>query len=145
MPLLAVRHIQDFHRHFPTNDVCLEFLFALRFPAVVCSHCTRKNAYHRARNHGRYTCNCGRSQIYPRKGTLFENSPLPLTMWFYALFLLWKTRGEITARELQRKLDVSYSTAWRMMKCMISASSGQDLTTERPAFESFLESIAKGG
>ena len=141
MPLLAVRHIQDLHRRFPTNDACLEYLFALRFPDVVCPHCGRKNAYHRQTQKQRFICNCGRSQIYPRKGTLFENSPLPLTKWFFALFLLWSEKGFVTPAELQRKLHVTYATAWRMMKKIRAAIPAEKLGDEHGSFESLLSSV----
>ena len=144
MPLLAVRHIQDFYRRFPSNDACLEYLFALRFPDVVCPECGRKNAYHRQTHNLCFICTCGCSQFYPRKGTLFENSPLPLTQWFFALFFLWSEKGCVTPAELQRKVHVTYATASRMMKRMRSAMPRKRLTTERPAFESFLASVAKG-
>jgi transposase-like protein len=144
VPLLAVRHIQDFHRRFRTNDACLEFLFALRFADVACPHCGRKNAYHKGTIKPRFMCNCGRSQIYPCKGTLFENSPLPLMKWFYALFLLWSKQGDVTAMQLHREIHVTYATAWRMMKRMQSAIEESELGDDYGWFESFLASVAKG-
>ena len=143
MPLLAVRHIQDFHRRFRTNDACLEYLFVLRFPDVTCRRCGRKNAYHRRPTKACFTCNCGRSQIYPRKGTLFEHSPLPLTKWFYALFLLWSEKGDLTAVELQREIHVTYTTAWKMMKRIRNAAEERGLQLEFGGFELFLACIVQ--
>ena len=145
MPLLAVRHIQDLHRRFPTNDACLAYLFDLRFSDVTCPECKRRNSYHRHPVQARYTCTCGDSQIYPCKGTLFENSPLPLTKWFYALFFLWRKQGDVKAVELQRKLRVTYTTAWWMMKRMQSAIEETKLGDEYGRFESFLAAVAQCG
>ena len=39
---------------------------------------------------------------------------LPLHKWFFAMFLFTTTRHGVSAKELQRQLDVSYPTAWRM-------------------------------
>jgi len=37
-----------------------------------------------------------------------------LKYWFYALLLIGSTKSKISARELQRKLGVTYKTAWRI-------------------------------
>lgn len=111
-----MRHLQDLYRQFKTEDQRLQYLFDLRFSDVTCPSCKRKNAYHRHRNQPRYTCSCGDSQIYPRKGTIFENSPIPLGTWFLAVFLLCSSPEKVSARELERALNVSYATAWNMRK-----------------------------
>lgn len=109
-------HIQDFHRRFRTQDQCLQYLFKLRYPASQCPKCHRKNAYHRHPTKLCFTCNCGRSHIFPCKGTIFGNSPLPLTKWFYAIYLLCTERDGISVKELERRIDTTYPTAWRMAK-----------------------------
>ena len=109
-------HIQDFHRRFRNHEQCLAYLFALRFPEPICPKCGRKDSYHKHPTKHCYTCNCGRSHIFPCKGTIFENSALPLSKWFYAIFLMCTTEYGVPAKELERRLDVTYPTAWRMTK-----------------------------
>lgn len=54
--------------------------------------------------------------MFPLAGTIFEKTTTPLRIWFYALFLMTQTRGEITIKELQKELGVTYKTAWRIYK-----------------------------
>ena len=131
--------IQDFHRRFGSEDQCLSYLFSLRFSEATCPKCGRENAYHKHPTKQCYTCNCGQSHIYPRKGTIFENSPLPLTKWFYAIFLFCKS-GDMPAKELERQLSVAYPTAWRMNKRLQSVAA---LITLRADWQSFDAAITR--
>ncbi len=67
---------------------------------------------------GRTTFSCGfcGSQISPLTNTIFEHSAVSLRLWFYAMFLMVKTRSGISAKQLERELGVSYKTAHRMFK-----------------------------
>ncbi len=57
---------------------------------------------------------CGH-HIHPMVGThLCQDSHMPLTKWFYAIYLFTTTRHGVPAKELQRQLGVSYPTAFRM-------------------------------
>jgi hypothetical protein len=48
-------------------------------------------------------------------GTIFENSATSLKLWFYAIYLMASTGCDISAKQLERELGVSYKTARRMM------------------------------
>lgn len=131
--------LQEFHRRFKTKEACLEYLFRSRFNEVQCPHCGRRNAYHKHPTKPCYTCNCGRSHIYPMKETVFENSPVPLTKWFTAVFLLAQTKQGVSAKELERQLGVTYPTAWRMAK-RIRAVRPDDADFGKPTyFDIFLQ------
>ena len=109
MPLLT------FERKFGTDDRCLHYVFTARFGAVRCPKCGRANAYHRHKAKQCYTCSCGRSHIYPKKGTLFESSHVPLSLWFRAIFLIAR-QPAVTSKEVERRTGVTYPTAWRMTR-----------------------------
>jgi len=49
-------------------------------------------------------------------GTIFEHSPTPLKLWFYAIYLMSSTRCGISAKQIQRETGVTYKTAWRMFR-----------------------------
>lgn len=125
-------HIQDLRGRFPSEDACLAFLFEKRSGAMRCPRCQRKGAYHKHPTKPCYTCTCGRSHIYPKKGTLFEHSSVPLMKWFYAIFLISAVPEGISAKELGRKLKVTYVTAWKMAKKLRGARpSDRDLQRMR--------------
>jgi transposase len=52
--------------------------------------------------------------MYPTKNTEFEKTRVPLTYWFYAIFLQTTTRNGVSAKELERQLSICYTTALRM-------------------------------
>jgi hypothetical protein len=47
---------------------------------------------------------------------MFGKSSTPLKCWFYAMYLLASTSGELTEKELQRELGVAQKTACRIMQ-----------------------------
>lgn len=98
------------------DDACLAYLFATRHSGKACPHCGRRGKYYRNANKPCYTCACGRSQVFPRTGTLFQDSPLPLPTWFHAIWLMAESGGRLQATALQRSLNVTYATAWRMRR-----------------------------
>src|SRR5580700_3763420 len=58
-----------------------------------------------------YDC---RKQFTVRKGTLFEDSPIPLHVWFQAAFLMCSSKKGVSSNQLHRTLGVTLQTAWFM-------------------------------
>ncbi|MFA6523218.1 MAG: IS1595 family transposase [Candidatus Peribacteraceae bacterium] len=111
-----VLSILRFHEEYPDNDTCLERLFNDRFPKPTCPVCKRVNQYHRIASRARFSCSCGKHHIFPKEGTIFEHSSTDLVKWFFAIYLFSQSRNGVAAKELQRELQVTYKTAWRMAK-----------------------------
>src|SRR5581483_345491 len=87
---------------------CLDYIFAKRYPQAIKTH------YH-VMGRKCYQNSKG-GQIHPVKGTIFEKSSTPLTLWFYAIFLFSVSKNGVSAKELQRQLGVTYKCAWRIAK-----------------------------
>ena len=49
-------------------------------------------------------------------GTLFHSTNLPLTKWFWAIYLAASDKGGISAMRLFKQIDVSWITASRMLR-----------------------------
>jgi transposase-like protein len=47
-------------------------------------------------------------------GSIFHGSHLPLIKWFLAIYMIGSTKKGISAKQLQRELEVTYKTAWYM-------------------------------
>lgn len=117
-------------RAFATQEACLAYLEALRWPGgVACLRCGSPRVATavstvRSRKTGKVTkarhlYDClevlCRHQFSALTGTLFHDSHLPLPDWFLAVALLSDPQGSITIRELQRRLGIgSYRTAWHL-------------------------------
>lgn len=106
-----------FLKKYPTNESCLDELFKKQYPGgVFCIKCTKNTKYFKLKNRTAYSCTWCRTQLYPLAGTIFEKSSIDLRLWFYAMFLMIKTRSGISAKQLERELGVCYKTAHRMFK-----------------------------
>jgi transposase-like protein len=105
----------DLFRDFPTDDICLEYIKEQLWPQgmALCQKCGVMRKHYRVSGRKAYACNhCGH-HIYPLAGTIFTKSTTPLKTWFYILYLLLSTGGNISARQIQRETGVTYKTAWR--------------------------------
>lgn len=63
---------------------------------------------------GLWKCYACRKQFTVRKGTVFEDSPIPLHVWFQAAHLLCSSKKGISSNQLSRVLGVTLKTAWFM-------------------------------
>ncbi|MDD4627947.1 MAG: IS1595 family transposase [Candidatus Peribacteraceae bacterium] len=142
-PILSILR---FHEEYPDNDTCLERLFRDRFPKPVCPVCKRVNQYHRIASRARFSCSCGKHHIFPKEGTIFEHSSTDLVKWFFAIYLFSQSRNGVAAKELQRELQVTYKTAWRMAQEIRKLMNDEPVlqTGEVEADETWIGGKAKG-
>lgn len=76
---------------------------------------------------GLWKCYHCRSQFTVRKGTIFEESLIPLSKWILAIHLMCSSRKGVSANQLKRELGVSYQTAWFLCHRVRHAMSQQPL------------------
>lgn len=62
--------------------------------------------------HGLKKCAACRKQFTVRVGTIFEESHLPLHKWLQAIYLMCASKKGVSAKQLERTLEVTYKTAW---------------------------------
>lgn len=106
--------INQFRADYPNDDACLDKLFALRYTNLVCPKCVADKPFKRVKGKKSYQCPCCAYQVFPMADTPFEKTTTPLTHWFYAIYLQTTTRNGVSAKELERSLNVCYKTALRM-------------------------------
>jgi transposase-like protein len=63
----------------------------------------------------RFKCYSCRKQFSIKSGTVLEDSPIPLTKWFPAFWLLTSAKNGISSYELHRALGVTQKSAWFML------------------------------
>jgi transposase-like protein len=120
--------LKDMQRDFPDDMACLDWLLNYRYPnGITCKNCGAVNAkHHYIASRKSYSCQeCGH-HVHPTAGTIFHKSSTPLTLWFYAIYLMAQTRTGISAKQLERELGVTYKTAWRMFKLIRSRLDDED-------------------
>lgn len=121
----ATISIREFLRLFPTDEKCLRYLFKRR-KKTPCKRC-KSLKFYRHPTQECFTCRCGKTHVFPRQGTIFEKSHISLRDWFYAIFLMSKSRNGVSSYELQRHLGVSLRTAWRMQRLIRSLMKEKDI------------------
>jgi transposase-like protein len=91
---------------------------------VTCPHCGvmgQPNSYRvvvgagSSTRPGLWRCRSCKGQFTVTKGTVFEDSHVPLTKWLLALYLLAASKKGMSAHQIHRMLKVKYQTAWFMM------------------------------
>lgn len=111
---------------YPDNDACLEYLKEKFFPdGSECPSCGRVTKFHRIRSRAAYSCQYCRHQAYPTAGTIFHKSTVSLQLWFFAIYLMSSTRCGISAKQLEREIGVTYKTAHRMFKQIMTLLSDE--------------------
>jgi transposase-like protein len=77
--------------------------------------------------HGRWRCVACRYQVSLTAGTILHNTKTPLTVWFWAAYLMTTDKRGISALLLQRQLGLRrYETAWMLLhklrRAMVNAA-----------------------
>jgi transposase-like protein len=105
--------------HFQDADKAREYLEAIRWPnGPICPHCGSVGKHYRlegkAHRAGLLKCVDCRDQFTVTVGTVFERSKIALNVWLQAVYLLCSSKKGMSAKQLERMLDVTYKTAWFM-------------------------------
>ena len=109
------RTLMELERQFGDETACRAYLFSLRWPqGFMCPHCRGQTAW--AMTGGRWLCAGCRKQVSVTAGTIFQDSKLPLVVWFRAMWQLTSQKNGVSAMGLQRVLGLgSYKTAWTVL------------------------------
>lgn len=107
--------LSDFRERFPDDETCLEWLRWKLYPKkIYCVTCEKPTRHYKIRGRKVYTCEDCSRHFSPTAGTIFHKSSTPLSTWFYVVYLMAYTRGEISVKQIQRETGVTYKCAWRM-------------------------------
>ncbi|MGD0669326.1 MAG: IS1595 family transposase [Bryobacteraceae bacterium] len=145
----------DASKQFATPEACVDYLEAMRWPdGVTCLQCggnkvsrittkdttrTRKNAQgiERIVNvPGRILYQCQNPecnhQFSATTGTIFHDTHLPLDKWLMAVALMVNAKKGLSAKQLQRDLNVAYKTAWYLSHRIRKAMGLCELADDKP-------------
>jgi transposase-like protein len=103
-----------FLKQYGTEEPCRAALYEWRWPkGYVCPECGHHSAC-KLKNRQLYQCNRCHHQSSVIAGTIFQDTKLPLTLWFLGIYFLTQSKNGISALALSRHLGISYNAAWRM-------------------------------
>jgi len=109
------RALMELEKRFATDQACAEYLAALRWPkGWICPRCGSPEVWV-VRRH-RWRCRRCRYETSVTAGTVFQDSHVPLRVWFRAMWHMTSQKTGVSALGLQGTLGLgSYKTAWAML------------------------------
>lgn len=109
------KSIIEFQQWFPNEEACIRYLYESRWPnGFICPVCGDREAYYITTRRA-FKCKSNGHQTYLTAGTVMHGSHTPLTLWFWAAYLVTTVTPGISAIQIQRQLGVTYETAFNML------------------------------
>jgi transposase-like protein len=130
-------------------DNCLRKLVSKRWPSgvVKCPRCGSERVKFNAK---RRTWQCGshhpRREFSVKVGTIFEDSPLPLSKWMTALWMVVNCKNGISSWENHRALGVTQKTAWFMghrIRLALQSGTFEKMSGEVEADETYIGGLSR--
>jgi transposase-like protein len=91
---------------------CRHHLALMRWQGKpVCPYCSSDHKIYATKT-GRYKCAACKKLFSVTVGTIFHDSKLPLSTWFYALYLITSHKKGISSLQLARDLGITQKSAW---------------------------------
>jgi transposase-like protein len=120
-------------QYFSDEQVCIDAVASMRWPkgphCPTCFTDSGANPYY-IKTQKRWKCRHCRGQFSVKVGTIFEDSPISLTKWLPALWMLVNCKNGVSSWELHRNLGVSQKTAWFMLHRLRFAMKANHLGTK---------------
>src|SRR5215212_3756158 len=119
----------EFRERFGTEEACRKVLFDMRWrEGLTCPACGGRR-FCALRTRQVFQCNRCKKQVRLTAGTVFQDTKLPLTTWFAAIYHLAQGENGISSIELGRRLGVKRQTAWlvkhKLMRAMAAREAGK--------------------
>lgn len=116
----------QFIKRFPNEKACADYLYKVKWPkGYVCPVCGCRHCY-TIQTRRQYQCANCRHQTSLTANTVMHRSHLPLTKWFWAIYLVACDKRGISALALAGKIEVCYETAWNMLRRIRGAMEMRD-------------------
>src|SRR5919202_6706890 len=115
-----------FRERFGTEEACRAALFEMRWrEGLACPACGHRG-FCELRTRRLFQCNRCKKQVRLTAGTGFQDTKLPLTTWFAAIYHLTQSKGGVSSIELGRRLGVKQGTAWLMKHKLLRAMAARE-------------------
>lgn len=133
-------NLKSITQHFSDLDSAREFFEKQRWPdGTVCPFCGLVGEAYRLKAKegskspvrvGVWKCKGCRKQFTVTKGTIFEDSHIPLNVWLMTIHLLCSSKKGMSAHQIHRMLGVTYKSAWFMVHRLRYATTQDPLATQ---------------
>jgi transposase-like protein len=116
----------ELRERFGTEEACRKALFDVRWrEGLACPACGG-TGFCALKTRKVFQCNRCKRQLRLTAGTVFQDTKLPLTTWFAAIYHLAQAKNGISSIELARRLGVRQPTAWLMRRKLMRAMAARE-------------------
>ena len=120
-------NLVDVMLYFADKETCKKYLARMRWAnKPVCPHCDYSKKVYSMKK-GNYKCAKCRKPFSVTKGTIFENSSIPLQKWFVGIWLITSHKKGISSLQLHRDLGITQKSSWFMLQRIRHAIKTQSL------------------
>src|SRR5579864_635837 len=99
-----VKTLQAAILHYSDEQVCIDAVASMRWPnGVECPACGHKEHWY-LKTQKRWKCKDCNRQFSVKLGTIFEDSPIALTKWLLAMWMLANCKNGVSSWEIHRAL-----------------------------------------
>ena len=112
MKLTGFRNLKELIQYFSDEDICRQYLEAHRWGGIpTCPHCS-SDKWYKIKNTPRYKCGNCKKKYSVTVGTFMENSNIPLSSWFMAIYVIAAHKAGISSIQLGKDIGVTQKSAW---------------------------------
>ena len=118
MKIYKFKTILELNKTFNTELSCIKYLEYLRWGKNninIKSPFDINSKVYKCKNH-KYRCKNTNKYFNVKTGTMFENSKLPLRLWFSAIWLFVNNHKGISSISLSEMLGITQKTSWFMLQ-----------------------------
>ena len=121
--------LQEAIIYFADEDNAIEYLHCRRWPDgnATCPTCRSDDVrYIATRRLWECKAKHAKRQFSIKAGTIFEGSPIKLSKWMCAVWMLTNCKNGVSSYEIHRALGVTQKTAWFMLQRIRLAMQDED-------------------
>lgn len=110
---MEFKSIFDFIKTVPDEASCVQYLEEIRWAGNVVSPFDETSKVYVCKNG--YKCKNTGKYFNVKVGTIFEDTKIPLTKWFMALYIFSSHKKAISSYQLARDISITQKSAWFML------------------------------
>jgi transposase-like protein len=101
---------------FGTEEKCTDYLVDLKWDGrPKCHHCGNQHLNYFITTRSIWKCSSCKKQFSVKKNTIFEDSKLPLTTWFKAMYFFTNFKRSLSSCQMAKLLEIEQRTAWFLL------------------------------
>jgi transposase-like protein len=104
-------------RYYSNEETCIALLASIRWPdgQICCTGCGEIGNTIWLAKQRRWKCRGCKKQFSIKVNTIFENSPVELSKWLVAVWMLANCRNGVSSYEIMRAIGVTQKSTWHML------------------------------